>query len=74
MIRCSHDDCAWRSIAPSREAARRSYSEHLVSEHARSVDVEVPAGMVQIRLEADGAWITTTLEEARELHRSVHRD
>lgn len=72
MIRCSHPGCPWQAIAPSEAAAWRQYAEHLVDEHAQDVSVDIPDGMVQVKLEADGEWITTTMEEARELHDAVH--
>lgn len=74
MLRCSHPGCAWQAIAPSAEAASEQYAEHLVTEHAKTVDVDIPDGMVQVKLEADGEWITTTPEEARELHDAAHHD
>ena len=72
MVRCSHDDCHWRSIAPSATAAWGRYAEHLVEEHATAVDVDIPEGMVQVKLEGDGEWITTTPEHAHALHELVH--
>lgn len=72
MLRCSHSGCPWRSIAPSEAAARRQYAEHLVEAHSTPVDADVPEGMVQVKLEAGGEWITTTVEHARELHDAVH--
>lgn len=72
MIRCSHPGCPWQAIAPSEAAAWTQYAEHLVETHSTAVDVEIPDGMVQIKLESGGEWITTTVEEARQLHESVH--
>ena len=72
MVRCGYPGCSWRAIAPSADAARRQYSAHLVREHATEVDVDIPDGMVQVKLEAEGEWITTTPEAARALHKSEH--
>jgi predicted small metal-binding protein len=74
MVHCSHPGCSWQAIAPSENAAWTQYAEHLVEEHAETVDVDVPDGMVQVKLRADGEWITATPEEARELHDAVHGD
>lgn len=74
MVRCSHPDCAWQAIAPSEDAALTQYAAHLVDEHTRTVDADIPEGMVQIKLRSDDEWVTTTLEEARDLHDAVHED
>jgi predicted small metal-binding protein len=74
MIRCSQPGCAWQAIAPSEDAAWTQYAEHLVDEHAQSVDVDIPEGMVQVRFGEDDEWVTVTAEEARELHDAVHGD
>lgn len=74
MVECSYAGCSWQSIAPSAAAAREQYAEHIVDEHARTVDAEIPEGMVQVKLESEGEWITTTIEEARKLHDAVHGD
>lgn len=50
------------------------YAEHVVEEHARSVDAPVPDGKVQVKLREDGMWVTATPEEARELHEVLHRE
>ncbi|UVE49623.1 DUF1059 domain-containing protein [Haloferax larsenii] len=72
MKRCSHPGCSWQAIAPSADAAMAQYAEHLVEAHAKTVEADIPDGMVQIKLQEDGEWITTTFEEARELHDSFH--
>lgn len=72
MVRCSYNECSWQSIAPSSDAAWRQYAEHIVAEHGRTVDAEIPDGMVQVKLERDGEWITTTIQEAKKLHDAVH--
>lgn len=69
-LRCYHPGCRWQSIAPSLPAAREQYVEHLVDEHVREVDAEVPEGMVQVRFGEDDEWRTVTREEARRLHRA----
>ncbi|WP_411963353.1 hypothetical protein [Haloferax sp. YSMS24] len=74
MKRCSHPGCAWQSIAPSADAALEQYAEHLVNAHSKTVDADVPDGMVQIRFSEEDEWVTTTFEEARELHDEVHDD
>lgn len=74
MILCAYDGCSWQSIAPAEEAARQQYAEHIVSDHAETIDVDIPDGMVQIKLGEDGDWITTTREAARMLHDQVHGD
>jgi predicted small metal-binding protein len=74
MVRCSHDGCSWQAIAPSEAAAVEQYAEHMVDEHAREVEAEIPEGMVQVKLERGGEWITTTPEDARKLHDVVHDD
>lgn len=68
MIRCPHDDCGWRAVAPSRDAATQQFAEHVVAEHAREVDADVPEGMVQVKVEREGEWLTMTPTEARALH------
>lgn len=72
MYRCSRPSCAWRSFAPAAAAAREQYVEHLVDAHTEDVDVDVPEGMVQLRI--DDEWLTVTPEEARRLHRERHVD
>lgn len=72
MLRCSHPGCSWQALAPSESVAWTRYAEHLVAEHARSVDADIPEGMVQIKLDADEGWITTTVEEAHRLHDAAH--
>lgn len=74
MLRCSHPDCGWQAIAPSEAAAWDQYGRHLVDAHARTVDADIPEGMVQIKLQEDDEWITATVEEAQRLHDSVHGD
>lgn len=74
MVRCSHPDCSWRPIAPSENAAWSQYATHLVEEHARRVDADIPNGMVQVKLAEDGEWMTVTVEQARRLHDVVHGD
>ncbi|WP_396612722.1 DUF1059 domain-containing protein [Haloferax sp. S1W] len=72
MRRCSHPGCSWQAIAPSDDAALEQYAEHLVNAHAKTVEADIPDGMVQIKLREDDEWITTTFEEARDLHDSFH--
>lgn len=74
MVRCSYSDCSWQAIAPSDAAAWEQYAEHIVDEHARTVDADIPEGMVQVKLEQGGEWITTTPDEARKLHDAIHDD
>lgn len=74
MVRCSHPGCSWRSIAPSEDAAWTQYAEHLVEEHARAVDAEVPDGMVQIKRDDESEWMTVTFDEARNIHDALHDD
>lgn len=68
MKRCTHPGCSWQAFAPTEDAALAQYAEHLVEAHSKTVDVDIPDGMVQIRLQEGGEWITTTFEEARQLH------
>ena len=72
MVRCSHPGCSWQAIAPSEEAAWTQYAAHVVEEHARAVDAEIPDGMVQVKREDDGEWITVTFDEARSIHEALH--
>ncbi len=72
MLCCSHPGCSWRAVAPSRDAAWDQYAEHLVGEHARTVDADIPEGMVQVRFGTDEEWVTTTPEEAHRLHDDIH--
>lgn len=67
MVRCHYPGCAWQAIAPSTAAAREQYLQHVVDEHAREVDVDIPEGMVQVKV-GDDEWRTVTPEEARRLH------
>lgn len=71
-MRCSHRGCSWRSIAPSTTAAAEQYADHLVTAHATTVDADIPDGMVQIKLGSEGDWVTTTPEEAFEIHERLH--
>lgn len=73
-MQCSFTGCSWQPIAPSSDAAWRQHAEHFVEAHAEEVDAEIPDGMVQVQLEEDGEWITTTIEGARELHDAMHDD
>lgn len=61
MRSCPHPDCAWIPIAPSREAAREQYAAHIVSAHAREVDVDLPPGTVQVT-DDDGEWTTVDVD------------
>lgn len=72
MIDCPYDGCSWQAIAPSEDAALAQYAEHMVDEHSKTVDADIPEGMVQVKLREGGEWITTTPEEARKLHDAVH--
>lgn len=72
MVRCSHPGCSWQSIAPSDDAAWTQYAEHLVEEHARAVDAEIPDGMVQVKRQEDGEWLTVTFDEAMSIHEALH--
>lgn len=74
MKHCPHPGCSWQAIAPTTDAALTQYAEHLVEEHSRTVDVDIPEGMVQIKLHEDGEWITTTFEEAKKLHDTAHEE
>lgn len=74
MLTCSHPGCSWRALAPSEDAALDRYAEHLVAEHARTVDADIPEGMIQVKLDGEDDWITTTVEEADALHRDEHDD
>jgi hypothetical protein len=72
MVQCSHAGCSWQSIAPSEDVAWEQYASHVVAEHARTVEADVPEGKVQIKLREDDEWITATAEEAWKLHQAVH--
>jgi predicted small metal-binding protein len=72
MVRCSHPGCGWQALAPSEAVAWERYAEHLVAEHASTVDVDIPEGMVQIRFGDGDEWVTTTVEEAGRLHDATH--
>ncbi len=74
MRTCDHDGCGWRAIAPSASAAADRYARHLIEEHGEEVDVDIPAGKVEVRTSGDDAWRTVTLEEAKRLHESTHED
>jgi predicted small metal-binding protein len=74
MVRCAHPGCSWRPIAPSEDAAWSQYAEHLVEEHTRTVEADVPEGMLQVKLTEDDEWMTVTVEQARRLHDVVHGD
>ena len=73
MIRCGYDGCGWVAIAPSRQAAREQYDQHIVAEHVEEVDVaeKIPEGMVQVKV-GEGDWETMTPEEAKSLHDDAH--
>lgn len=58
----------------SGEGKNYHFDEYFVEAHAEEVEAETPDGMVQVQLEQDGEWITTTIEGARELHESMHED
>ncbi|MGM0590200.1 MAG: hypothetical protein ACQETI_01000 [Halobacteriota archaeon] len=74
MINCTRPGCRWQAIAPSVEAAQQQYAEHLASEHTSDVEVQIPDGMVQVRLdEDDDGWVTVSIEEAQELYDEFHR-
>jgi predicted small metal-binding protein len=72
MVRCTHADCGWQSIAPSEAAAQRQYADHLVDVHAETVDREIPDGLVEVRLGEDDEWRTMTFEQAQAFHDAVH--
>ncbi len=72
MLRCSHPQCSWRAIAPSEEAAWPEYAQHLVETHSTTVDADIPEGMVQLKFDDDGDWITVSVEEAGEIQREGH--
>ncbi|MFC7134157.1 MULTISPECIES: hypothetical protein [Salinibaculum] len=74
MVRCTRDGCGWESIAPSESAAQAQYADHLVTEHARRVDADIPEGMVQVRLDEGDEWRTMTVEQATAFHEAVHGD
>lgn len=65
MKHCSYPNCSWRAVAPSAAAAWPQYAEHIVAEHAQSVDADIPEGMVQLKRDGDDEWLTVTPEEAR---------
>lgn len=67
MLHCSKPDCSWRAIAPSVDAAWSQYADHLVAEHSKTVDVDIPDGMVQLKFREEDDWITVPLEEAHAL-------
>lgn len=73
-MRCEHDGCGWHAVAPSDAAARDQYVEHVVAEHAREVDADVPDGMVQVRVDSDDEWITVTPEQAVTFHAELCGD
>lgn len=62
--------CGWRPIAASFDEAERQLASHIVEEHAAEVDVSIPPGMVQVKV--DGEWMLMTPEEAREWHAEHH--
>jgi hypothetical protein len=66
MKRCSYPACSWQAIAPSPDAAWSQYAEHIVAEHSQPVDADVPPGMVQLRFDDDGEWITVSVEDAHQ--------
>ncbi|WP_255150975.1 hypothetical protein [Halorarius halobius] len=68
MVRCGYDGCGWCAIAPTERAAREQYADHLVAEHAREVDADLPAGTVQVRHGDDAEWRTVPVEEALGYH------
>ena len=74
MLSCSHDDCSWRPVAPSKDAARQQLAEHVVEEHSRSVDVDIPDGKIEVKFEKDGEWMTVTAEEANQLYEQSRDD
>jgi hypothetical protein len=73
-MQCPNADCSWRAIAPSTDAAREQYARHVLEEHAREVDADIPEGKVQVKLHPDGEWFTTTRAVAKRLHDDVHGD
>ena len=72
MIECSHHGCSWRAIAPATEAAWGQYADHLLADHSKTVEADIPEGMVQVKLGAEADWVTVSLEEAGELHAAAH--
>ena len=72
MVRCAYEGCGWQAIAPSREAADEQYAEHIVTEHAETVDADIPDGMVQVRDGEDAEWRTMTVEQALAFHEGIH--
>jgi predicted small metal-binding protein len=74
MYRCPRPECGWQAIAPSDAAAKEQYMEHLVDEHTKEVDADIPDGMVQVKLGAQGEWVNVTLEEAKRLHEQYHEE
>lgn len=71
-MRCSRSDCGWEAIAPSEDAARDRYVEHLLEEHTTTVEDEIPDGMVRVKACDADEWTTVTVEEARRLHEEFH--
>jgi|GEM_PF-4686330 len=74
MYRCTRPGCRWQAIAPTEQAAREQYVDHLLDEHVTEVEADIPEGMVQIKLGADEEWRTVTPEEAHQLHQDHHGD
>lgn len=72
MYSCERADCGWQSIAPSEEAAFEQYVDHLLDEHTRVVEADVPEGTVQVRVGDE--WRTVARAEARQLHREEYGD
>jgi len=55
MSVCPHPDCDWRPIAPSSSGRLEKVVTHLVEEHAREVDGDVPDGGFEVRRDG-GDW------------------
>jgi predicted small metal-binding protein len=68
MLTCSHPDCSWRALAPSEDAALDRYAAHLVAEHARTVDADLPEDTIEVRLGDGDDAPTTTIEAADGWH------
>ena len=73
MLHCEHPNCGWTAIAPSERVARERYVDHLLDEHTREVDAEIPEGTVQVKVGDDDEWTTVPLEEARQIREEFHR-
>ena len=50
MIECSHHGCSWRAIAPATEAAWGQYADHLLADHSKTVEADIPENPLTVNL------------------------